>query len=571
MKETSMNRWAATLGYRMRSGITGTMAIALLTSPSALKADDLGWNGGTATDMPFVGAPGETTWMYKTGSTTATTENPFTYNSGANIAYVGANGTPLLNTINDLGGGRVNTIQGLRVGQSNATVNLTSVGGPDLRGSGELNVNGATPLHVEYVGSGTGDFIIAGAANRTGTVTWDSTETLLVDGQLRVGQGATGTFTQSAGTVIAGRAAAASTVFAAIGNGSTGTYNLNNGALEIGAALDTATSQEVRRNFRVGAFASSKAGTGTFNLGDGVGDPGSALFTTWDDLTVGHGGGAGTLNILSDGKISQNFAALASAAGVGGADAPFVVLNGTVNQTGGIVDTDGALQIGKGTAAASYLINGSTGSLNVRALDVGDMGTLGFTLDASGVMPMMIEGDTNTAGDTAKGITLGALATLNLSSLNLYASNDTLTLINSLDPTVIPAGVFANYAQGQSVGTNSLGTTFYINYTGGVDSNDVVLQTTPVSGGANADFDQDGDVDGADFLAWQQGQGTAAGATRNQGDSNNDGAVDANDLAAWSSQFGSHAATANVGSVPEPAGLVMIAIALTAPIGRRRA
>jgi hypothetical protein len=104
-----------------------------------------------------------------------------------------------------------------------------------------------------------------------------------------------------------------------------------------------------------------------------------------------------------------------------------------------------------------------------------------------------------------------------------------------------------------------------------VDSNDVVLQTTPVSGGANADFDQDGDVDGADFLAWQQGQGTAAGATRNQGDSNNDGAVDANDLAAWSSQFGSHAATANVGSVPEPAGLVMIAIALTAPIGRRRA
>jgi hypothetical protein len=569
MPEISMDCQAATRGHAGRAVVVGAMAAALLASVATARADDLGWNGGSAADTPFVGAPGETTWMYKTGSTTATAENPFTYNNGANIGYVGSSGKLLLNTTTDLGGGRINTLQGLRVGQSGA-VDFTSIGGPNLRGSGALKVNGPTPLHIEYVASGTGDFLVAGASNRTGTFTWDSTETLQVDGALRVGQGGTGTLTQNDGTIIAGRNPAASSVFAAIGNSGTGTYNLNNGTLQIGTGLDTSTSQEVRRNFRVGAF-SGTAGTGTFNLGDGTGVPGSALFSTWDDLVVGHGGGAGTLNLRSDGKISQNFASLAKAAGVGGADAPFVITNGTVNHLGGIVDTDGILQFGKdATAASSYLISGSTGSLNVRALDIGDKGTLGFTFDASGVMKMVIEGDTNTAGDTAKGITFGAVSALNLSSLNLYASNSPVTLIESLDPTVVPAGAFATYAQGQAVGTNSLGTTFYINYTGGVDSNDVVLQTTPLTGGANADFDQDGDVDGADFLAWQIGQGIAVGATRAQGDSNNDAAVNGDDLAVWKSQFGSHAATASAAAVPEPASSAAMAMAVATLFYRKR-
>ncbi|MCA9261912.1 MAG: hypothetical protein KDA61_21995, partial [Planctomycetales bacterium] len=58
----------------------------------------------------------------------------------------------------------------------------------------------------------------------------------------------------------------------------------------------------------------------------------------------------------------------------------------------------------------------------------------------------------------------------------------------------------------------------------------------------NPDFDDDGDVDGFDFLTWQRGAG----------DANNDGMVDAADFALWEAQFGTLGGVAT--AVPEPAG-----------------
>jgi hypothetical protein len=55
----------------------------------------------------------------------------------------------------------------------------------------------------------------------------------------------------------------------------------------------------------------------------------------------------------------------------------------------------------------------------------------------------------------------------------------------------------------------------------------------------SADFNGDGDVDGGDFLVWQRGLGTSAGATKSQGDADADMDVDADDLTAWRSDFGS--------------------------------
>ena len=54
----------------------------------------------------------------------------------------------------------------------------------------------------------------------------------------------------------------------------------------------------------------------------------------------------------------------------------------------------------------------------------------------------------------------------------------------------------------------------------------------------SADFDNDGDVDGADFLSWQRGFGTP-NAQRNDGNSDDDTDTDASDLAAWTTAFGS--------------------------------
>ncbi len=70
----------------------------------------------------------------------------------------------------------------------------------------------------------------------------------------------------------------------------------------------------------------------------------------------------------------------------------------------------------------------------------------------------------------------------------------------------------------------------------GVDVGAYELQNDP------ADFDIDGDVDGADFLAWQRGFGTIVpNATKTDGDADNDTDVDADDLNIWESQFGTAA------------------------------
>ena len=99
-----------------------------------------------------------------------------------------------------------------------------------------------------------------------------------------------------------------------------------------------------------------------------------------------------------------------------------------------------------------------------------------------------------------------------------------------------------------------------------------------------ADFDNDGDADGADFLAWQRSNGLATGATKAQGDANSDGAVNADDLALWKSQFGGGGFAgpgalfrgvvtyvgAPVAAVPEPASVVCVGAALVSLVLLRR-
>ncbi len=77
-----------------------------------------------------------------------------------------------------------------------------------------------------------------------------------------------------------------------------------------------------------------------------------------------------------------------------------------------------------------------------------------------------------------------------------------------------------------------------------------------------ADFDSDGDVDGADFLTWQRGVGRAEGVSRSQGDATGDGAIDASDLQWWQSQFGGGPNATISTAVPEPYSLTTCASAL---------
>jgi hypothetical protein len=67
-----------------------------------------------------------------------------------------------------------------------------------------------------------------------------------------------------------------------------------------------------------------------------------------------------------------------------------------------------------------------------------------------------------------------------------------------------------------------------------IDNVELVIQP-PV---ARADFDGDGDVDGADFLRWQRGLGTYVAAKHEGGDADFDGDVLGDDLTIWRSGYG---------------------------------
>jgi hypothetical protein len=66
----------------------------------------------------------------------------------------------------------------------------------------------------------------------------------------------------------------------------------------------------------------------------------------------------------------------------------------------------------------------------------------------------------------------------------------------------------------------------------------------------SGDFDEDGDVDGADFLTFLRNFGKSDGVGFGDGDANLDGTVDGTDLSILESMFG--AVAGGTQSVPEP-------------------
>lgn len=91
--------------------------------------------------------------------------------------------------------------------------------------------------------------------------------------------------------------------------------------------------------------------------------------------------------------------------------------------------------------------------------------------------------------------------------------------------------------------------------------------------GRAGDYDQDGDVDGDDFVVWQRTLGSPV-AAGSGADGDNSGTIDAGDLAVWRTNFGATGAGGAANAVPEPAaaGLAMVAIGLAmhAPRSRQR-
>lgn len=96
---------------------------------------------------------------------------------------------------------------------------------------------------------------------------------------------------------------------------------------------------------------------------------------------------------------------------------------------------------------------------------------------------------------------------------------------------------------------------------------DFLFVTVPATD--NADFNGDGNVDGSDFLSWQQGFGMSGSANPSDGDANGDGNVDSVDLGIWQDQYGGPAPLADLAVVPEPSTMFLMTCCLALAQNRR--
>jgi hypothetical protein len=85
----------------------------------------------------------------------------------------------------------------------------------------------------------------------------------------------------------------------------------------------------------------------------------------------------------------------------------------------------------------------------------------------------------------------------------------------------------------------------------------------------DADFNDDGDTDGGDFLIWQRGYGT--GTNNSTGDADGNGTVNGADLTIWEAHYGSPL-VATLAVVPEPTSgwLIVCGSCLLASLWRRQ-
>ena len=97
-----------------------------------------------------------------------------------------------------------------------------------------------------------------------------------------------------------------------------------------------------------------------------------------------------------------------------------------------------------------------------------------------------------------------------------------------------------------------------------------VVPLTPATN--NSDFDNDGDVDGGDFLTWQKNLGSTGvpAGDKSTGDANGDGTVNGLDQQEWKDHYGLPPTVAAAGAVPEPASLALGVLAITGLSGVRR-
>jgi autotransporter-associated beta strand protein len=260
----------------------------------------------------------------------------------------------------------------------------------------------------------------------------------------------------------------------------------------------------------------------------------------------------------------------------------------------------------RGTTTISggkYIVNGTH---NFDVNPVGLTGPIGdYTVEAGGTLggSGTIISNVNLTGVLAPGSSVG---TFTIGGLNLTGGTLAFEL-NSTDHTagsgindlIVSTGAL-NLSGGATLNVTGIGGNLtagdydLIQFAGALTGTaaNITLGTIPLGAGLSAsividadsvnlhvgaglhagDFDGDGDVDGADFVAWQTNFPTATGATLAQGDADGDGDVDGADFVVWQTNF-PFTPGPGASPVPEPAGVLLFALGIAGVfvgVSRRR-
>lgn len=328
-----------------------------------------------------------------------------------------------------------------------------------------------------------------------------------------------------------------------------GTINFNSGTIRMRnsqvldaarlSALDAQTPLVASQTLVIDGTATIQAplvlAGGTFSAGaienlENIILSSGTLEVTGSDLEVATGA---VVDATSGMTVNVTNGALNVAAG-----GQFNAINATLDFSNG-VNNSGDINLISTTVNGS-LINGAGGAVAlVGSNTFGDDITLSadstLFVDIAGTAPgefdvLSVGGDATLAGDLVVSFTNGFMPTI----------GDTFDIVK-VDG--ISSGAFAGLADGALVGSFG-GVDLFIDYA----PSGVTLFT---EAGADADFDNDGDVDGADFLAIQRSNPELLGA--------------------WEAQYGAGSSIqASAQSVPEPTTVMLATFAGLLMIGRVR-
>lgn len=145
------------------------------------------------------------------------------------------------------------------------------------------------------------------------------------------------------------------------------------------------------------------------------------------------------------------------------------------------------------------------------------------------------------------------MATYTLADGDMFTLDDPLTMENNAGQITQLSNIFQTLTSALPADGDVLTISLLAQADGGTEAfafdNIEVSGITIIVGADDADFNGDGNVDGTDFLTWQQGFGS--GTVLAQGDANGDGSVDGLDLGIWRQQYG-QVPQNNIQAVPEP-------------------